>query len=125
MGNLLNIALRGFNSSGIATVNWTHGYIASCTTRSFAIFKNGVQIASGNGSTYQTGSFTVAVNDVIRMDSTSGAIGTSCSGASVKIFRDATQVASNTVVGLNTTATASWTVATVQATYLLQGGDVV
>jgi co-chaperonin GroES (HSP10) len=125
MGHLLNMFLKKSSDAGIATVNWSHGYITTCNTRSWAVKKNGVTIASGNGSTYASGSFTVANGDTIYIESTSGVSGTACNNAEVYIYRDATTVASQTVTGLNATASATWTIATVQATYTMQSGDVI
>lgn len=125
MGHLLNMALKGKSTAGVATVNWSHGYLATCATRSWSVSKNGSVVASGSGSTYASGSFTVANGDTISMSSTSGASGTACQNSMVSILRDATVVATNTQIGLNVTATASWTIATVAATYTIQGGDVI
>ena len=125
MGHLLNMSLKGKSGAGVATVNWSHGYSTTCNTRSWAVKKNGVTLASGNGDTYTSGSFTVANGDTIYIESTSGVSGTACNNAQVYIYRDATIVASQTVTGLNATASATWTIATVQATYTMQSGDVV
>jgi len=125
MGHLLNMSLKGKSTAGVATVNWSHGYSAICATRSWTVSKNGVVQASGNGDTYVSGSFTVANGDTISMSSTSGVSGAACQDATVSIFRDATVVATDTQTGLNVTATASWTIATVAATYTIQGGDIV
>lgn len=125
MGHLLNMALRGVSNAGEATVYWTHGYTGTCSTRTWAIKKNGVTIFSGNGSTYVDGSFTVRNGDTIYIESSSGVSGTACNDANVEIRRDATVVASQSVTGLNATASASWTIATVQATYYMQSGNVV
>ena len=119
------MALRGVSNAGEATVYWTHGYITTCNTRTWAIKKNGVTIFSGNGSTYVDGSFTVRNGDTIYIESSSGVSGTDCNNANVEIRRDATVVASQIVTGLNATASASWTIATVQATYYMQSGNVV
>jgi len=125
MGHLLNMALKGKSTAGIATVYWSHGYTGTCATRSWSVSKNGSVVASGSGDTYTSGSFTVANGDTISMSSTSGASGTACENSTVSILRDATVVATDTQTGLNVTATASWTIATVQATYYIQGGDIV
>jgi len=125
MGHLLNMSLRGKSAAGVATVNWSHGYLATCATRSWSVSKNAVVQASGSGDTYASGSFTVVNGDTISMSSTSGASGLACENSTVSIFRDATLVATDTQIGINVTATASWTIATVQATYTIQGGDII
>jgi hypothetical protein len=122
MGHLLNMMLKASSGAGIATVYWEHGYAGTCGTRSWAMKKNGVTIASGNGSTAASGSFTVVNGDTIYVESTSGVTGTACNDAKAAVYRDGTDVASQTVTGLNQTASATWTVATVQATYNLISG---
>ncbi len=122
MGHLLNMALKSTSAAGVATVYWEHGYVGTCGTRSWAIKKNGVIIADGNGSTYASGSFTVANGDTIAVDSSSGVTGAACNDAKATVYRDGNDVASQTVIGLNQTATATWTIATVQASYNLISG---
>ena len=125
MGHLLNMALKGKSTAGIATVYWSHGYAGTCATRSWSVSKNGNIVASGTGNTLVSGSFTVANGDTISMTETSGASGAACSGSNVSILRDATTVATDTKTGFNVVATASWTIATVQATYYIQGGTII
>lgn len=125
MGHLLNMGIRESSRAGKTQVFWSHGYFATCTTRSFAVYLNGSLVASGNGSTYQSGLFYAGINDVIRIDSTSGALGTDCSGAEVKILLDTTTKATNSVTGLNATATASYTINTIQGIWYLQSGTAV
>ncbi len=123
MGHLLNMFLKKSSDAGIATVFWSHAYPGSCPTRSWNVSKNGVIIASGNGNTLASGSFTVANGDTISVSETTGAnSGSSCISAYPTIYRDDTLVASDTQTGINVTATASWTIATVQATYYVNGG---
>ena len=122
MGHLLNMMLKASSGAGIATVYWEHGYAGTFGTRSWAMKKNGVTVASGNGSTAASGSFTVVNGDTIYVESTSGVTGTACNDAKAAVYRDGTDVASQTVTGLNQTASATWTVATVQATYNLISG---
>jgi hypothetical protein len=122
MGHLLNMALRGISSAGEATVYWQHSYAGTCNTRTWAIKKNGVTIASGNGSTAASGDFQVVIGDVIYVESVSGVTGVDCNDAKAAVYRDGVDVASQTVTGLNQTASATWTVATVQATYDLVSG---
>lgn len=117
--------LKSISGAGIATVNWQHGYDGTCNTRTWAVKKNGVTVASGNGSTYASGSFTVANGDTIYIESSSGVSGVDCNDAEVTIYRDATLVASDSKTGLNQTASASWTIATVQAIYYMNSGNVV
>lgn len=125
MGHLLNMALKSISGAGIATVYWQHSYAGTCNTRTWAMKKNGVTIASGTGSTAANGSFTVVNGDTIYVESSSGVSGVDCNDAEVTIYRDATLVASDSVIGLNQTASASWTIATVQATYYMNSGNVV
>lgn len=119
------MALRGISGAGEATVYWQHEYPGTCSTRTWAIKKNGVTIASGNGSTAASGDFQVVIGDVIYIESSSGVSGTACNDAQVSILRDATEVAAQSVTGLNQTASASWTIATVQATYYMYSGPTV
>ena len=125
MGHLLNMALRGISSAGEATVYWQHEYPGVCSTRTFEIRKNGVLVASGNGSGPDSGTFQVVIGDVIYIESSSGVSGVACNDAQVSILRDGTEVASQFVVGLNATASASWAIATVQASYFMNSGPVV
>jgi co-chaperonin GroES (HSP10) len=125
MGHLLNMALRGISGAGEATVYWQHAYPGVCSTRTWAVKKNGITVASGNGSGPDSGDFQVVIGDVIYIESSSGVSGVACNDAQVSILRDATEVASQSVVGLNVTASASWTVATVQASYFMNSGPVV
>lgn len=125
MGNLLNIGIKASGISNLTDVVWQHAYPLTCATRSFAVYKNNVLQASGNGNTYQTGTFQAQNGDVIRIDSTSGASGTSCSGANVEILLDTTSKATNSVTGLNATATASYTINTTQGIWYLTSGLVV
>jgi hypothetical protein len=123
MGHLLNMALKGKSAAGIATVYWSHFYNGTCSTRSWSVSKNSVVIASGNGNSMVSGSFTVANGDTISVSETTGASGSAdCINAFPTIYRDATLVASDTKTGVNVTATASWTIATVQAIYYINGG---
>ena len=128
MGHLLSSAIKMSGSSvpTSATVFYDIAYIGTCSTRSWSVSLNGVVQASGSGGSGSSGSgsFTVVNGDVISMSNTSGVSGAACSGASVDIQRDGVSVASNTVSGFNATATASWTIATTQATYNMYGGAV-
>lgn len=122
MGHLLNMMMKASSGAGVATVYWEHGYAGTCNTRTWAMKKNGVTVASGNGSTAASGSFTVVNGDTIYVESVSGVTGVDCNDAKAAVYRDGTDVASQTVTGLNQTASATWTVATVQATYNLISG---
>ena len=122
MGHLLNMALRGISSAGEATVYWYHEYAGVCNTRTWAIKKNGVTVASGNGSTGASGSFQVVIGDVIYVESSSGVTGVACNDAKASVFRDGAEMDSQTVFGLNQMASATWTVQTVQAYYDLVSG---
>lgn len=124
MGHLLNMMLKSISGAGVATVYWQHSYTGTCNTRTWAMKKNGVTVASGTGSTAASGSFTVVVGDTIYVESSSGVTGVDCNDAKAAVYRDGTDVASQTVTGLNQTASATWTVATVQATYDLVSGFV-
>lgn len=117
------ILQSGSSAPTTATVFYQIGYPGSCSTRSWSVSKNGTVVASGSGSN-GSGSFTVVNGDVISISNTSGVSGISCSGATVDIQRDTVSVASNSVAGFNATATATWTIATTQATYNMYGGAI-
>lgn len=124
MGHLLSSALKMSGSSAptTATVFYEISYFGTCSTRSWSVSKNGVVQASGQS--VGSGSFTVVNGDVISISNTSGVSGVACSGANVDIQRDGVSVASDSKAGFNQTATATWTIATTQATYNMYGGAV-
>ena len=125
MGHLLSSAIK-MSASAVptsATVFYEISYFGTCATRSWSVSKNGIVQASGSGTT-GSGSFTVVNGDVISISNTSGVSGAACSGAQVDIQRDGLSVASQSVTGFNATATATWTIATTQATYNMYGGAI-
>jgi co-chaperonin GroES (HSP10) len=119
------MSLKSKSTAGVATVYWEHSYAGTCNTRTWAIKKNGIILALGTGATGASGSFTVVNGDTIAVDSSSGVTGVDCNDAKAAVYRDGTDVASQTVTGLNQTASATWTVATVSATYNLISGFIV
>jgi hypothetical protein len=124
MGHLLSSAIK-MSASAVptsATVFYEIAYFGTCATRSWSVSKNGIVQAAGGSS--GSGSFTVVNGDIISMSNTSGVSGVACSGAQVDIQRDGVSVASQSVTGFNATATATWTIATTQATYNMYGGAI-
>ena len=96
-------------TSATITVNWFYDPFG-CTTRSYAILKNGSTVSSGGGSTAASGSFTCIVGDVLEAQSTAGIKGLGCSDTVSQIDRNGVTVASDYQAGFFVGATATWTV---------------
>jgi hypothetical protein len=118
MGHLLNMGIKmqkaastttTTTTSATITVNWFYDPFG-CTTRNYAILKNGSTVSSGGGSTAASGSFTCIVGDVLEAQSTAGIKGASCSDTVSQIDRNGVTVASDYQAGFFVTAIATWTV---------------
>lgn len=93
------------------TVNWYYEGLTCNDGNSGSVFKNSVNQGNAAGPGAYSGSFTCVVGDVLSVEYTTGDSALKgCTLAQAAIETNAGQVAFDSAVGINTTATATWTV---------------